>query len=722
MLQKFIINQNMKKLFTVLLTIFFIIGGIVSAIIIYFIFTRTITSYETFVPYKKLVRNVSLSTANTHLWLEEWVAGDVSVNYDRSVDGQLRETKRMLTNAYYNKGTYTVSEDPKMKAYIKKCMNAIDNFIVLTQRRKELKLMKMSRINVSDDFTLTDSSIGSDLETRYDNTYEDILSHFTNLSNYIDLVEKQQSEDHKRSFIQIFVLIAVFFVFSLSFEIIGRIQSVRKSKIDSRRLALEMSRIEKMTTFIDSISVGKYGTQLDLNVENDHIATSIIQMRDKLKKNAEEEEKRKLDNQQQNWITQGLSELGDIIYQSSGNVEELSSLIIKNLVNYIDANQGGIFILNDEDKGNEFLELVAAFAYDRKKYMRKIIHFGEGLVGACAVEKETMYMTEFPDNYIEITSGLGTANPTTILIVPLKLEDRIFGVIELASFNLLLPHVINFVEQIAESIASTLSTVKTNARTADLLKLTQIQAEEKVSQEEELRQNMEEMQAIQEESEKKKIELLGLINAIDHTTLRAEFDLNGNLIIANENFAKLMGYNIEELQEKNIDDIISEDERKKFERVWAQVCADKKHHELVRRKNRYGELLWLLISYTPIKDAESNINKILFLATDITSQKELEIASQNIANELKEKQNELLKEKVLLQEMNKKQKNTELQLLKTIEDAKNQAHKANKRRRELEIQDEVLKLKSEDLDILKSQLQKKENELNEILSIKKSKR
>ena len=75
-----------------------------------------------------------------------------------------------------------------------------------------------------------------------------------------------------------------------------------------------------------------------------------------------------------------------------------------------------------------------------KKYLKKRIEIGEGLTGTCALEKQTIFLTDIPDNYIEITSGLGDAPPRSILIVPMKTEEAIFGIIELASFNVFKAH------------------------------------------------------------------------------------------------------------------------------------------------------------------------------------------------------------------------------------------------------------------------------------------
>jgi GAF domain-containing protein/HAMP domain-containing protein len=265
--------------------------------------------------------------------------------------------------------------------------------------------------------------------------------------------------------------------------------------------------LKETTDFALEIGKSNFDSSFVPLSDEDDLGVGLLEMRTNLKHATEEESRRKKEDDQRNWASQGVAKFSDILRQNNDDIDKLSYDVISNLVKYCDANQGGLFIVNDDDEKNKYIEMAAAYAFNRKKFLENRIEMGVGLVGRAVQESETIFISDIPNDYISITSGLGEENPKSILIVPLVLNDNVYGVIEMASFREFEKYQIEFVEKIGENIAATLSTVKVNIRTAELLERTKQQAEEMRAQEEEMRQNMEELQATQEESSRREAEL-----------------------------------------------------------------------------------------------------------------------------------------------------------------------------------------------------------------------
>lgn len=361
------------------------------------------------------------------------------------------------------------------------------------------------------------------------------------------------------------------------------------------------------------------GRQVDHVVdEDDALGQALMNMQDKLKEARKREEIEK-------YINVGLAEVSDLLRKHSNSLEELSEQIISYLVKYLKANQGAIFISQGEADEEEalVLELTGCYAYGKKKHMHRQVEPGQGLVGQVFLEQETMMLTDVPDQYMKITSGLGEATASCLTLVPLKVNETVQGVIEIASFEVLQDHQVTLLEKISESIASAVANSKVNQRTQKLLEQSRQQTEELRAQEEEMRQNNEELQATQEEMIRKESELSGFIEAIDNTFAAIEFDTEGYILKANDAFLEAMGYTSEEIVGQHHRIFVSQqyalsDEYSTF---WKELAQGKYLRKEVLRYTKEGTPIWLYASYTPLFDQQGNVFKVLKLAQDITERK-----------------------------------------------------------------------------------------------------
>lgn len=374
--------------------------------------------------------------------------------------------------------------------------------------------------------------------------------------------------------------------------------------------------------FSEQIGEGKFDTNLRLLSKDDSLGKSLNTMQSNLLIAKQEDEKRQIEEEKQNWTVQGQAKFAEILRQYNNDIEQLGAEIIKNLVKYMKANQGGIFLLkeNKEEEEENYLSLTAAYAYNRPKLMQKNIKIGEGLIGACVEEKETTYLTDIPENYIEITSGLGGSTPTALLMIPLIIENKTLGAIEIAGFEKFEKHEIQFAEEVAKSIAATINTVQINLRTTELLKHSQAQAQEMKEQEEEMRQNMEELKATQEEAARKETEMKALIEAINISNYVIEYDRSGYITHINKNYLELLKISEKEIIGTHFSKMIEfVEEETDINTFWNELTMGKiqKRKSTVRVENKN---LLFAETYTPIKDLEGNVYKILKISNLITQE------------------------------------------------------------------------------------------------------
>jgi len=389
-------------------------------------------------------------------------------------------------------------------------------------------------------------------------------------------------------------------------------------EVMAEALSASIVGINNKTYFARLIGSGNLDADLSLLSEDDILGKSLLDMRNSLILAREEENKRKTEEEKEKWVNEGITKFGEILRQNNSNQSKLSDEIIKNLVWYLNAMQGGLFVINDKSDHEEY-DLIAAFAFDRKKFLDKTFAKGEGLVGTCAAEKDVIYLTEIPQDYIEITSGLGGANPNVLLLVPLMIEEEVLGVIELTSFNQFKPYEIELVKKLSQNIASTLHSVKVNSRTTDLLERSQEQAEMMAAQEEEMRQNMEELQATQEEASRKTADLESLVNALNISAYLMEYDTQGYIISVNDSYQSLLGIPRDKILGLHHTEGLTQTETQKenYEQFWSDLRKGTIKKQI--SKFNINSIDYQFIeTYTPIYSQSGEVSKILKIAVDIS--------------------------------------------------------------------------------------------------------
>lgn len=390
--------------------------------------------------------------------------------------------------------------------------------------------------------------------------------------------------------------------------------------------------LRRTSEFAVEIGNGNYNSDYEALGEEDTLGNALLEMRKNLRSSDEANKKRQHEDEIRNWTTKGLADFGDILRHNSENMDVLSSNVMRHLVDYLGVNQGAIYILNEQDDNNKFFEMKSAVAYNREKYLKVNFGLTEGLVGRCAFEKLPVYLKEIPEEYIRLTSGLGGAEPNYLLLVPLVINEKVMGVIELASFNEIPQYQIDFLQTLGENIASTISSVRITEQTNKLLSESKMRGEELTSQEEELRQNMEELQATQEESVRRESEMRLAMDAINNTLGTIDIDMNGTIMSVNDMMLRLSQVNINEFVGKQFVDIYAytEADRDRFDEAWSKVAMGESCVYEVT-SNFQGLEMTFNHTFTPFINQMGDVERVYDLVVNTTGQKEIaaKIASMN---------------------------------------------------------------------------------------------
>lgn len=279
----------------------------------------------------------------------------------------------------------------------------------------------------------------------------------------------------------------------------------KKSKVMMANKAViekQLEQADKNISIATEIAEGNLELEINEAQASDKLGQALFHMLEKLR---EADQRERLEK----FINQGLTGIHDILRRKDSNLKEISDTVLQYLVRYVKANQGSLFVHKPQTKT---LQLLSCYAYDKKKHMEKELAYGQGLIGQAFLEKETIQLKEVPASYVQITSGLGEATPRFLIIVPLKVNETVVGVFELAFFKAISEDVVQLLELAAEHIGSEILAGQKGEEMKELLEQSQEYTEQMRSQEEEMRQNMEELQATQEELARKEREYLAQID------------------------------------------------------------------------------------------------------------------------------------------------------------------------------------------------------------------
>jgi signal transduction histidine kinase/DNA-binding response OmpR family regulator/HAMP domain-containing protein len=189
-------------------------------------------------------------------------------------------------------------------------------------------------------------------------------------------------------------------------------------------------------------------------------------------------------NNEQDWLKTNVARFTRML-QGQRDLLTVSRMVLSELAPLVNA-QHGTFYVQEAGSREPMLRLVASYAFQQRKNLGQTFHYGEGLIGQCALEKQSILLTNVPADYIRISSSLGEAPPMNNFVLPVLFEGEVKAVIELASFNRFSAVHQQFLDQLVESMGIVLNTIEATMRTEQLLTQSQALTEELQSQQKEL--------------------------------------------------------------------------------------------------------------------------------------------------------------------------------------------------------------------------------------------
>ena len=241
--------------------------------------------------------------------------------------------------------------------------------------------------------------------------------------------------------------------------------------------------VEKMKNF----DLEKLDVKLDINENSSKefigLSKGYISLINKLKENLEERRRK-------DWIQKGQMDINHIS-QTTNDLESLLNKLISFITKKIDGQVGVLYLLNEEEKQ---YKLAGSYAFKREKGISNNFKFGEGLIGQVALEKNITVVSEIPEDYISINSGLGKTLPNNIILIPCNYQNKVIAVLEIASTTEFSDLVIEFLESAQISIGIAINNILNFETVEKLLLAANKYAEKLQLQQEELRAINEELE------------------------------------------------------------------------------------------------------------------------------------------------------------------------------------------------------------------------------------
>ena len=354
---------------------------------------------------------------------------------------------------------------------------------------------------------------------------------------------------------------------------------------------------QSLARAIEQISSGSYHFTSENGADN-RVFQSLRELKTQLDAIGEEESRR-------NWHVKGLAEFAELL-QKQNDTAALSEALITRLCKYLHAEQGALFLVEETEAQADYPDLALAGHYAAAKLdrLKTELERGAGVVGEAVREQKPVYLTDLPQGYVSVASGLGEASPQYLLLCPMLLENKALGVIELASFSPFEIYEIAFAEELGARAAVTYFNLRTSARTTEMLKESQEMARSLRAREQELLKTTEAIQKAQSELESNQNQMNNIMKNLPDAIIQMKETSGGQFgfTFASDRAAELTRLPVPKLLQSPDALRIDPEDEKRFAALRAETAKSggdlKWEGKALAGQNGRSDYRWFRISAT----------------------------------------------------------------------------------------------------------------------------
>lgn len=375
----------------------------------------------------------------------------------------------------------------------------------------------------------------------------------------------------------------------------------------------------------DALGQGHYSIPIEVS-EEDVLGGSLLRMRENLLEAEHRDQEQDRQEQEQRWVTQGIARFGEILRVGQHDIDGFAYRFIQELAVYTGSSVAALYLQRKEDAlGDEtgsrgpVYVLSAAYAYEVRKYQQREFAYHEGLVGQCAAERELIHLTDLPEDYITIASGLGHSKPDALIVVPGFQNDDLVVILEMARYGDYAEYEIEFIRRVLNSLAVTLEGLYSNLQSQQLVARARQQGARVEQLERDLDESQNRFEELQLQALHESSRLQELQMALDKACGLVEYDAQGRVLWANNAYLTMvrlsMGDLVGRLHSEGLE--FTAQEKSLYESFWEDL-----RHGMTKRNVRTrcrlagGQLIELIETYVPVTDSYSHEQRIIKISID----------------------------------------------------------------------------------------------------------